>query len=83
MCYARFTADSKIFQCEAPEFCNAFRQAMKLRGWIENRDYNNCFSDFYWLGVPTGSKPKDWLENIREGQIVNRFQDARCLTTKV
>jgi hypothetical protein len=56
---------------------------MKLRGWRENRDYDNCFSDFYWLGVPTGSKPKDWLSNIRDGQLVNRFQDARCLTTKV
>eukprot|EP00931_Biecheleriopsis_adriatica_P007524 TRINITY_DN1087_c0_g1_i1.p1 TRINITY_DN1087_c0_g1~~TRINITY_DN1087_c0_g1_i1.p1 ORF type:complete len:874 (+),score=279.79 TRINITY_DN1087_c0_g1_i1:279-2900(+) len=55
-----------------------FTQAMLNRGWFHNTDKDSRFFDLKWS--PAANIDHD---KLRPGQVINHFQGARDLTTKV
>lgn len=73
----RLDENQKVFICTGgyPDI----KKSLKQRGWVENKDPNSPCFDFKWT-----LKTKDIDHNlINDNQIVNHFNKATSITTKV
>jgi tubulin monoglycylase TTLL3/8 len=73
----RLEDNVKVFICSGgyPDI----KKALKSRGWVENKDANSPCFDFKWT-----LKSKDIDHNaINDNQLVNHFNKATSITTKV
>lgn len=73
----RLEDNQKVFICTGgyPDI----KKALKQRGWVENKDPTSPCFDFKWT-----LKTKDIDHNlINDSQLVNHFNKATSITTKV